>query len=314
MRLTRAVISAMLCATCLTLSPVHAATDYAKTQYPIVLVHGLAGTSSYFGIFDYWWKITGDLRNNGATVYVADLSAFGSENLRGEELAKQIRAVLAATGAKKVNLIGHSQGGLSSRYAAAVMPQSVASVTTIGTPHKGSEVADWANTSPQIVKDFLAGGASIAGRLLGLVIGKPQAQDPLGALRVLTTAGAADFNRQIPSAGVPANCSSNGAATDVRAGNTQRLYSWTGTSTGTNIFDFIDPFMILGGATISLRGGGTNDGLVSVCSARFGQSLGTYSWNHLDEINHMFGLRGLFTADPVVTIRTHANRLKQAGL
>jgi triacylglycerol lipase len=49
-----------------------------------------------------------------------------------------------------IDMIGHSQGGLSSRYAAAVMPQAVASVTTIGTPHRGSEVADWIATSPSI--------------------------------------------------------------------------------------------------------------------------------------------------------------------
>lgn len=314
MRPVRTLLSAGLCAVCLSFSAAHAATDYARTQYPVVLVHGLSGVSKYVGIVDYWWHIPSDLRNNGATVYVADLSAFGNETLRGEELLQQIRAVMAATGAKKVNLIGHSQGGLSSRYAAAVMPQAIASVTTIGTPHAGSQVADWVNTAPDIVKNFLAGGASVAGSLLGLIIGKPQPQDPLGALRVLTTAGAADFNRQFPSAGLPANCSTSGASVDVRSGNTQRLYSWTGKSSATNILDIIDPLMVLGDVTIRLRGGGTNDGLVSVCSARFGQTLGTYGWNHLDEVNQMFGLRGLFTADPVVTIRTHANRLKQAGL
>ncbi|HYD78707.1 MAG TPA: triacylglycerol lipase [Paucimonas sp.] len=313
MRFARTVLAAALTSAVVAMAPAHAA-DYAKTQYPIVLVHGLAGVSKYFGFIDYWWQIPGNLRSNGATVYVADLSAFGDETLRGEELLRQIRTVLAATGARKVNLIGHSQGGLSSRYAAAVMPQAVASVTTIGTPHRGSEVADWIASTPSIVQDFLAGGASLAGSLLGLLVGKPQPQNPLGALQVLTTSGAADFNRRFPSAGLASSCSASGAGTDYRNGNVQRLYSWTGYSSGTNILDIIDPFMVLGDATIRLRGGGSNDGLVSVCSARFGQTLGTYAWNHVDEINHMFGLRGLFTADPVVTIRTHANRLKLAGL
>jgi triacylglycerol lipase len=314
MQFARKVLSAALCTFCFTAAPAHAATEYAKTQYPIVLVHGLSGASKFFGFIDYWWHIPGDLRYHGAKVYVANVSAFANENLRGEELARQIRSVLAVTGARKVNLIGHSQGGLTSRYAAAVMPHAIASVTTIGTPHRGSQVADWVNTAPSAVNDFLAGGASVAGSLLGLLVGKPQPQDPLGALRVLTSAGAADFNRQFPSAGLGANCDTNGAASDARSGHIQRLYSWSGNWSATNVLDLTDPLLIFGDATIRLRGGGANDGLVSTCSARFGQTLGIYGWNHVDEINHLFGLRGLFTADPLVTIRTHANRLKLAGL
>ncbi|AIY42361.1 Lipase precursor [Collimonas arenae] len=291
-----------------------AASTYAQTKYPIVLVHGLAGTSKYFGIVDYWWQIPSDLRANGATVYVADVSAFNSDETRGEELLKQISSVLAATGAAKVNLISHSQGGTTSRYAAAVKPQWVASVTTIGTPHAGTPVADTVNLAPQALKNLLADGTSVLGQLLSLFVGNPQPQDPLAALSGLTTAGAASFNRNYPSAGVPANCSVNGATSEVRSGNTQLLYSWTGNQAATNILDVTDPVMVLGSVIIKTAGGGDNDGLVPVCSARFGRELGVYGWNHLDEVNQLFGLRGLFSADPVVTIRTQANRLKTAGL
>src|SRR3546814_16858781 len=40
----------------------------------------------------------------------------------------------------KFNLIGHSQGGLDIRYVAAVRPDLVASLTTVGSPHKGSDL------------------------------------------------------------------------------------------------------------------------------------------------------------------------------
>jgi triacylglycerol lipase len=44
-----------------------------------------------------------------------------------------------------VNVIGHSLGGLDARYAASVLgARQIASITTIGTPHRGSPVADWA--------------------------------------------------------------------------------------------------------------------------------------------------------------------------
>jgi triacylglycerol lipase len=314
MRLVRALASALLCATCFSSIPAHAATDYAHTRYPIVLVHGVAGTSKFFGIADYWWKVPGDLRYNGSQVYVVNLSSFNDETSRGEALLRQVRDILAISGAGKVNLIAHSQGGYDSRYVAAVLPQAVASITTISTPHRGTQLADFLASTPSVVQDFLAGGASLAGQLLGLFVGNPQQQDPLAAMRLMTTSGSADFNRRYPNAGLGANCSTGGAATDVRNGYTQRLYSWAGAASGTNILDVIDPLLIFGDATIRLRGGGDNDGAVPVCSARFGQFLGSYSWNHIDEINHVFGLRGLFTADPVVTIRTHANRLKLAGL
>lgn len=319
MRFIRVLAAASLCVICFTLSPAHATTVYAKTKYPIILVHGVAGAAKFFGVFDYWWQMPADLRYNGATVYVADLSAFSGETVRGEALVKQIRSVLIATGAGKVNLIAHSQGGYSSRYAAAVIPQSVASITTISTPHRGTQLADFLMSTPSAVQDFLAGGASLAGNLLALLSGDRKQQDPLAAARLMTVRGSADFNRQFPSAGLGPNCSSNGATTDVRrdaqgVSQTQRLYSWAGASSATNILDIIDPILIFGDGIIRLWGGGNNDGAVPVCSTRFGQVLGTYSWNHIDEINHVFGLRGLFTADPVVTMRTHANRLKVAGL
>lgn len=314
MRLIRDAMAATLCALSFIASTAHAATDYAKTTYPIILVHGVAGVSKYLGIVDYWWRVKGDLSYHGANVHVANLSSFADENLRGEKLLATIRQVMIETGAPKVNLIAHSQGGLSSRYAAAVMPEAIASITTIGTPHRGSEVADWIASTPSIVQGVIAGTASLAGSVFSFMVGEPLPQDPYGALNLMTTQGMANFNQRYPSAGLGANCSTNGASTNVVNGHTHRLYSWTGTAGGTNILDILDPVLILGDVTIKLRGGGDNDGLVSVCSARFGRIIGTYNWNHVDEINHVFGLRSLFSADPVVVIRTHANRLKQAGI
>jgi triacylglycerol lipase len=108
------------------------ADTYAATRYPIVLVHGLTGTDKYANLLDYWYGIPSDLEAHGANVFVANLSAFQSDlgpKGRGEQLLAFVKQVVAATGAQKVNLIGHSQGGLTSRYVAAVEPELVASVT-----------------------------------------------------------------------------------------------------------------------------------------------------------------------------------------
>jgi triacylglycerol lipase len=58
-----------------------------------------------------------------------------------------------------------------------------------------------------------------------------------------------------------------------------------------------------------------NDGLVNRCNAHLGQVIrDNYHHNHLDEVNMIFGLRDIFSPDPVALYRQHANRLKLQGL
>ena len=113
------------------------AAGYTQTRYPIVLVHGLLGWDN-IGPFDYWFGITDALRRDGADVYVAQVSAANSTEVRGEQLLTYVRQVLAATGAQKVNLIGHSHGGPTSRYDASVRPDLVASDSSVAGVNNGS--------------------------------------------------------------------------------------------------------------------------------------------------------------------------------
>ncbi|MGK8198392.1 triacylglycerol lipase [Burkholderia cepacia] len=317
--------------------------DYAATRYPIILVHGLTGTDKYGGVVEYWYRIPEDLQAHGAAVYVANLSGFQSDdgpNGRGEQLLAFVKQVLAATGAQKVNLIGHSQGGLTSRYVASVAPELVASVTTISTPHWGSQFADFVQqllqTDPTGLSSTVLGAfANALGTLTSSNFNTNQ--NAIQALSVLTTAKAAAYNQKFPSAGLgaPGSCQT-GASTETVGGNTHLLYSWGGTAiqptatvagvTGavdTSVSGAIDPANALDPSTLALLGSGTvminrsagpNDGVVSQCSARFGQVLGTYHWNHTDAINQILGVLGANVEDPVAVIRTHANRLKNQGV
>ncbi|TCW85398.1 alpha/beta hydrolase [Burkholderia sp. SRS-46] len=320
------------------------ADDYAATRYPIILVHGLTGTDKYAGVLNYWWGIQEDLQQRGANVYVANLSGFQSDdgpNGRGEQLLAYVKQVLAQTGATKVNLVGHSQGGLTSRYVAAVAPELVASVTTIGTPHRGSEFADFvqgvlAYDPTGLSSTVIAAFVNVIGALTNSTHNTNQ--DALAALQTLTTERAATYNQNYPSAGLgaPGSCQT-GAPTETVGGNTHLLYSWAGTAiqptlslfgvtgaTDTSTIPVIDPanvgdvstLALLGTGTVMInRGSGENDGVVSKCSALFGQVLSTrYKWNHVDEINQILGVRGAYAEDPVAVIRTHANRLKLAGV
>ena len=119
------------------------ASSYTRTQYPIVLVHGAAGWGKILGVYDYWFGIIDALRSGGATVFYTQVSPFHSAEVRGEQLLSQVETIVALTGARKVNLVGHSFGGFDARYVATIRPDLVASVTTLAAPNGGAELADY---------------------------------------------------------------------------------------------------------------------------------------------------------------------------
>jgi triacylglycerol lipase len=280
------------------------ATGYTQTRYPIVLVHGLFGFDS-LGPLEYFYGIPGALRSGGAQVYVTSVSAANSTEVRGEQLLFQVRQILAATGAEKVHLIGHSHGGPTSRYVASVRPDLVASVTSIGGVNKGSRVADvLIGAAPDVVY----GVGDALGGFLDLINGSPTLpQNARAAAQSLSTAGTAAFNAAHPE-GLPATACGEGAYQV----NGVYYFSWSGAKSYTNIFDPADPFL----AVTSLAfGGAKNDGLVASCSSHLGRVIrDDYRMNHLDEVNQMVGITHLFETSPVTLFRQHANRLQGMGL
>lgn len=292
---------------CLLGGSAQAQSGYTQTRYPIVLVHGLFGFDSALGI-DYFYGIPDALRQGGAVVYVAQVSAANSTEVRGEQLLAQVKTILALTGLPKVHLIGHSHGGLTARYVAGVAPQLVASVTAIGAPNRGSPLVDLLRGAVPAGSVSQAWAHSATCALLALIklfsgdTGLPQM--PAAALDSLSMPGMNDFNRRFPQA-LPSDCGSGAELV-----NGVRYYSWTGTQPLTNLLDASDvPFSLLG-----LVVGAPNDGLVSACSSRLGKHLGDYPQNHLDEINQLLGLHDWLSVDPVTLYRQHAHRLQGLGL
>jgi triacylglycerol lipase len=283
---------------------------YTDTRYPIVLIHGLSGFDTAALVIDYWYKIPRALTRDGAEVYVTISSAFNSSEERGEQVLEQVEEILAISGASKVNLIGHSQGGLDARYVAAALPRQIASVTTVGTPHYGSDFADWFRDQLQS-GSFTEALAVTLAETLGVIIGalsgnSSNPQDAIAALDQLTSAGADVYNTRYPK-GLPTSYCGEGPS---RIGDT-RYYSWGGTSVNTNLLDLTDPALFV----TSLFFGERNDGLVGECSNHFGDVIrDNYRMNHLDLVNQTFGLVHLFETRPTSVFRKHANRLKNAGL
>jgi triacylglycerol lipase len=282
---------------------------YTKTKYPIVLCHGMAGFDSLFGVMDYFHGIAETLEDEGAEVHVTHVPAFAASEQRGEALLAQVEDIVAKTGQPKVNLIGHSHGGFDVRYVAAVRPDLVASVTTVGSPHKGADLADFLRDN--IKEDGYTEGAlgllaNSLGMLEGLLSGDLAEQDAVAGLESLTKAGTGEFNAKYPL-GLPSTACGQGP----ESASGMRFYSWSGTSSLTNILDISDPAM----GVSSLVYGEDNDGLVGKCSSHFGKVIrDDYRMNHLDEVNQLFGFVAIFSTNPKSVFRTHANRLKNAGL
>ncbi|MFD0323204.1 esterase/lipase family protein [Lysobacter gummosus] len=283
--------------------PAAAADTYTKTKYPIVLIHGFASSDQVLG-FSTFYNIPDELKAGGAIVYAAKLSGFNSDEVRGEELIKYLDNLKATQGYTKFNLLGNSQGGLTVRYVAAVRPDLVASVTTGHTPHAGTAPADLVSAvlpegSP--LRPIVAGVINAFASLMG-----GQA-DALAALNQLSSKGAAEFNQHYPQGKPSSECGSGAAVVDG-----VRYYSFGGVGVSTNL---LDPTDLTAGAVSLSYLGAPNDGIVGQCSSHWGEVLrDDYLWNHFDSVNQTFGLRSVFSSDPVTVYRAHANRLKNLGL
>jgi triacylglycerol lipase len=284
-------------------------------SYPIVLAHGFLGTETYqlggYEILDYWYGIVEAMEDEGAQVFVTSVSPINSSYVRGAQLLTQIEDILAQTGAQKVHLIGHSQGGLDARYVAGMRPDLVRSVTTVATPHAGAELAGFISDNIDEEGNLLGGLLGLLGPVIEdlarLITGSTDPLDWKAGFAFLNDV--TQFNLDFP-AGLPAGCSDGPS----EVGGV-RFYSWTGDIVGflgarvsTNVLDPTDPLM----NTASLFYGllEDNDGLVTVCSAQFGEVIGDdFLMNHLDEVNQMAGLVAPLETNPKTLFRNHVGRL-----
>lgn len=290
------------------------------TRYPLVLVPGMLGFVRLL-LYPYWYGIVAALRRGGATVIAVQVSPLNSSEVRGEQLLARIEAIRQETGAARVNLIGHSQGSLTARYAAAKRPDWVASVTSVAGPNHGSELADYLEQHypATTTKGRLL---SVALRLISALMslletgyrGPRLPVDVSAAHQSLTREGVALFNRQYPQ-GLPDTWGGQGAE-EVSG---VRYYSWSGTlqpgktDRGRNLLDGTNRSCRLFARTF-VREAGHCDGMVGRYSSHLGTVIGDeYPLDHFDIVNQSLGLVGK-GAEPVRLFVEHARRLKAAGV
>jgi triacylglycerol lipase len=80
---------------------------------PVVLVHG-----TFEGATDNWSTVSPQIKAGGYCVFALEYGNRGTGDIAASagQLARFVDAVLAATGARKVSLVGHSQGGMMPRW------------------------------------------------------------------------------------------------------------------------------------------------------------------------------------------------------
>jgi triacylglycerol lipase len=285
-------------------APVSPAPVAAPTRYPLVLVNGI-DTSP---LFRYEPRIIDVLTNEGAqTVYLATLTPWEPPTRRAPELWSRVQEVLKATGAQKVNLICHSLGGLDCRYLVspnglaldsgdASISSVVASITTVGTAHRGTRIADVMlgelpdQKRGQVIDDF----ASLAGDWFSDNAIREDA-DVSAALHALSTDQAAAFNLEIVDApgvyyqsfaGFSRPFAESNAALDARAAAECTPDEPSNAVASSHAVDamtlVLAPFdQVVGTEGDVLQ---PHDGLVTVASAKWGNFRGCIPADHMEQL------------------------------
>lgn len=220
-----------------------------KLNAPIVLIHGLCGFDQLYAfrrpVRDYFPGIREYLETGGNRVIAAQVSPTAGVARRALDLKRFIEREVPSG---PVHLIGHSMGGLDARYMISRlgMESRVLSLTTVGTPHRGSTFADWGwRRLSRLVVPFL--------RAVGV---------PHEAFIDLRTDSCRRFNEDVPN--VP------GVRYFAVAGVCDK--PWLGP-------EWFVPYQIVN------RAEGPNDGVVSLRSASWGEHTEVWDGDHLNLVN-----------------------------
>jgi triacylglycerol lipase len=212
-----------------------------------------------------------------------------------------------------VNLVAHSQGALDCRWVASKLGDKIGAVVMISGVNRGTAVADIAeNVLPGPVQDAVEALLNVLGATLFDPNGQSN-ENAKAAIHALTTAGAAEFNAQVADNPAVAYFSiggrSNNATADDDCGSATEA-PWLAQYDGKT--DAIGTLLLAPAAILnnSYKLPPTNDGLVTVASAKWGAFLGCVPSDHISEVCQIGG-KGNFDCIPF--FRDLANWLVERG-
>lgn len=223
----------------------------------VCLAHGLINpfASACDAIMQrtYFTGIPAFLRSHGYRVLQPQVSSMGHVHERASQLREQIAAWDELEPGERIIVIGHSMGGLDTRWMISNLggDELVSSLVTIASPHYGTCLAD-------TVVDGLNPVEKYYHRL-----------DSIGwSIRALNC-----LTRSFMREEFNPNCLDSPDVDYV---------SVTGVTESHKATRMIRPLV-----NILYREEGINDGLVSVESSKWGRYVGVYELDHIAQINHI---------------------------
>lgn len=262
------------------------------SKHPIVLAHGFdASTTNRWSFY----KVEEKLRADGHVVHSAQVSPYKGVPARAAQLAVHVDAAQRECRAKpgcdasKVHIIAHSMGGLDSRYLISKLGYGarVASLTTISTPHRGSNIADvLLKIIPDDVDKAINAMASMWGRTFTDrdLAADSDVKAALSSISEKTTRES--FNPDVQDDPRVTYISWAGVSDVIGIPNPKDYDACEGKlQTRLGIRDGMDATLVPTAGFVAhgveLR---PNDGMVTVESAKWGKFMGCIPADHLDEV------------------------------
>ena len=259
------------------------------TRYPVVLLHGFGALANLMqgGVLH---AEAMHLRGRGVWAYAPHVNPYDTVAVRAASWADRLERVLAETGAERVNLVGFSTGGLDARWLARdpAWTGRIASLVTVSTPHRGSELAAYVMDRPERLRSWAIGLMQFVGRA-AYESAPPHAEAALAELAPGAVEARFDPDETVPGAWC--------ASWSARAGK----------GTGVPMYPpLIVPNRILYGLA------GLNDGIVPTASMPWGEPLGTLDADHARQIGMRVAASQSY--DSCAFFEAHVEALRERGL
>ena len=128
----------------------------SEKSLPVLLIHGYAEDAAI------WKKWEDMLRKDGIQFFTVTFKdsddKCGSAKQHAKELEKIVQDIKQQSGAQKLNIVGHSKGGLDARVFLDITDtKDVANLIMIGTPNAGSPAAEINDACAPAVFDLRPG-------------------------------------------------------------------------------------------------------------------------------------------------------------
>lgn len=260
----------------------------SSVEHPIMMMHGFMGFSQMkifnITLFEYFNGVQALLEQMGYKVYAPSVTPISPPLERAEEWGDHLNQILAETGAKKVHLIGHSQGGIDARVLAAPEKNccttlyygdlhglgfgpKIATITALGSPHEGTPLAEFSD------------GGAIEDLMMELV----------GFIAMLTGSSKKTAKQAVES--LSRSYMQDVFNQHIKVPNSIACYTVAGVPASKKDVSFIlEPSWKMLNEMDPSQGGGANDGLVPAASAHFETSKiklesGERQWQSLGDID-----------------------------